>query len=148
MGETAMTVGQLTALAICVLGLGTYTSVRGLLVHIKLRQALEDRKNKKLPTEKTISILTLIAFMTATFLEDRMLNRTDLPVPELFIKVSQGVSAGLFLAVVMLIINHFKPNGIKRDERMLFLETGLLIIMSYLILSPAIMMIYLRLTIT
>ena len=85
--------------------------------------------------------------MTATFLEDRMLNRTDLPVPELFIKVSQGVSAGLFLAVVMLIINHFKPNGIKRDERMLFLETGLLIIMSYLILSPAIMMIYLRLTI-
>jgi hypothetical protein len=63
-----MTVGQLTALAICVLGLGTYTSVRGLLVHVKLRQALEDRKNKKLPTEKTISILTLIAFMTATFL--------------------------------------------------------------------------------
>ncbi len=148
MGETAMTVGQLTALAICVLGLGTYTSVRGLLVHVKLRQALGDRKNKKLPTEKTISILTLIAFIVATFLEDRMLNRTDLPVPELFIKVSQGVSAGLFLAVVMLIINHFKPNGIKRDERMLFLETGLLIIMSYLILSPAIMMIYLRLTIT
>lgn len=141
-----MTVGQLTALAIGLLGLGVFTSVRGLVVHVKLRQALQDRKNKKLPTEKTISILTLIAFMTATFLEDRMLNRTDLPVPELFIKVSQGVSAGLFLAVVMLIINHFKPSGIKRDERMLFLETGLLIIMSYLILSPAIMMIYLKLT--
>ena len=75
-----------------------------------------------------------------------MLNRTELPVPELFEKTSQGVSAGLFLAVVMLIINHFKPSGIKRDGRMLFLETGLLIIMSYLILSPAIMMIYLRLT--
>ncbi len=44
-----MTVGQLTALAICVLGLGTYTSVRGLLVHIKLRKALQDRKNLKLP---------------------------------------------------------------------------------------------------
>lgn len=141
-----MTVGQLTAIAIVVFGLGVFTSVRGLVTHVKLRQALEDRKNKKLPTEKTISILTLIAFMAATFLEDRMLNRTDLPVPELFIKVSQGVSAGLFLAVVMLIINHFKPNGIKRDGTMLFLETGLLIIMSYLILSPAIMMIYLKLT--
>ena len=141
-----MTVGQLTALAICVLGLGTYTSVRGLLVHVKLRQALEDRKNKKLPTEKTISILTLIAFMTATFLEDRMLNRTDLPVPELFIKVSHGVSAGLFLAMVMLIINHFKPNGIKRDERMLFLEMGFLIMLTYLILSPSLMMIYIYIT--
>ena len=148
MGETAMTVGQLTALAICVLGLGTYTSVRGLLVHIKLRRALQDRKNLKLPKEKTISTLMLVVWSAAIYLEDQILHKLDLPVPELFIKVSQGVSAGLFLAVVMLIINHFKPNGIKRDERMLFLETGLLIIMSYLILSPAIMMIYLRLTIT
>lgn len=141
-----MTIGQLTVIAMVVFGLGVYTSVRGFLTHLKLRKALEDRKNKKLPKEKTISILTLIAFMVATFLEDRMLNSTDLPVPELFIKVSQGVSAGLLLAVVMLIINHFKPSGIKRDEQMLFLETGLLIIMSYLILSPAIMMIYLKLT--
>lgn len=141
-----MTVGQLTALAIGLLGLGVFTTVRGLMVHVKLRRALEDRKNLKLPTEKTISTLTLVAFMVATFLEDRMLNRTELPVPELFEKTSQGVSAGLFLAVVMLIINHFKPSGIKRDGRMLFLETGLLIIMSYLILSPAIMMIYLKLT--
>ena len=143
-----MTIGQLTALAICVLGLGTYTSVRGLLVHIKLRRALQDRKNLKLPKEKTISTLMLVVWSAAIYLEDQILHKLDLPVPELFIKVSQGVSAGLFLAVVMLIINHFKPNGIKRDERMLFLETGLLIIMSYLILSPAIMMIYLRLTIT
>ena len=141
-----MTIGQLTALAICVLGLGTYTSVRGLLVHIKLRRALQDRKNLKLPKEKTISTLMLVVWSAAIYLEDQILHKLDLPVPELFIKVSQGVSAGLFLAVVMLIINHFKPNGIKRDERMLFLETGLLIIMSYLILSPAIMMIYLRLT--
>lgn len=141
-----MTVGQLTALAIGLLGLGVFTTVRGLLTHVKLRRALEDRKNLKLPTEKTISTLTLVAFMVATFLEDRMLNRTELPVPELFEKASQGVSAGLFLAVAMLIINHFKPSGIKRDGRMLFLETGLLIIMSYLILSPAIMMIYLKLT--
>ena len=142
-----MTVGQLTALAIGLLGLGVFTSVRGLVTHVKLRQALEDRKNKKLPTEKTISVLTLVAFIAATFLEDQMLNRTELPVPELFVKISQGVTAGLFLALTLLIINHFKPNGIKRDERMLFLETGLLIIMSYLILSPAIMMIYLRLTV-
>lgn len=141
-----MTVGQLTAMAVVVFGLGVFTSVRGLVTHVKLRQALEDRKNKKLPTEKTISVLTLVAFIAATFLEDQMLNRTELPVPELFVKISQGVTAGLFLAVIMLIINHFKPNGIKRDERMLFLETGLLIIMSYLILSPAIMMIYLKLT--
>lgn len=141
-----MTIGQLTALAIGLLGLGVFTTVRGLMVHVKLRRALEDRKILKLPTEKTISILTLVAFMVAIFLEDRMLNRTDLPVPELFIKVSQGVNAGLFLAMVMLIINHFKPSGIKRDGRMLFLETGLLISTSYLILSPAIMMIYLKLT--
>ena len=142
-----MTIGQLTAIAIVVFGLGVFTSVRGLVIHVKLIQALEDRKNKKLPKEKTISILTLITFITATFLEDRMLNRTDLSIPELFINVSQGVSAGLLLAVVMLIINHFKPASIKRDERMLFLETGFLIIISYLILSPAIMMIYLKLTI-
>lgn len=141
-----MTIGQLTALAIGLLGLGVFTTVRGLMVHVKLRRALEDRKIIKLPTEKTISILTLVAFMVAIFLEDRMLNRTDLPVPELFIKVNQGVNAGLFLAMVMLIINHFKPSGIKRDGRKLFLETGLLITTSYLILSPAIMMIYLKLT--
>lgn len=141
-----MTIEQLTALAIGLLGLGVFTTVRGFMVHVKLRRALEDRKILKLPTEKTISILTLVAFMVAIFLEDRMLNRTDLPVPELFIKVNQGVNAGLFLAMVMLIINHFKPSGIKRDGRMLFLETGLLISTSYLILSPAIMMIYLKLT--
>lgn len=141
-----MTIGQLTALAIGLLGLGVFTTVRGFMVHVKLRRALEDRKILKLPTEKTISILTLVAFMVAIFLEDRMLNRTDLPVPELFIKVNQGVNAGLFLAMVMLIINHFKPSGIKRDGRKLFLETGLLITTSYLILSPAIMMIYLKLT--
>lgn len=142
-----MTVGQLTALAICVLGLGTYTSVRGLLVHIQLRKALQDRKNLKLPKERTISTLMLIVWSAAIYLEDQILHRLDLPVPTLFEKVNSGVSAGLFLALILLVRNHFKPASIKRDERMLFLETGFLIIMSYLILSPAIMMIYLRLTI-
>ena len=146
MGEATKTVGQLTALAICVLGLGTYTSVRGLLVHIKLRRALQDRKNLKLPKEKTISTLMLVVWSAAIYLEDQILHKLDLPVPELFIKVSQGVSAGLFLAMVVLIINHFKPNGIKRDERMLFLEMGFLIMLTYLILSSLLMMIYIYIT--
>lgn len=142
-----MTVGQLTALAICVLGLGTYTSVRGLLTHIKLRKALQDRKSLKMPKEKTISILMLVVLFIATYLEDQILHKLNLPIPELFEKASNAINAGLFLAVILLVLNHFKPASIKRDERMLFLETGFLIIMSYLILSPAIMMIYLRLTI-
>ena len=143
-----MTVGQLTALAICVLGLGTYTSVRGLLVHIKLRKALQDRKNLKLPKEKTISTLMLVVWSAAIYLEDQILHKLDLPIPALFEKVGSAVSVGLFLAAILLVRNHFKPASIKRDERMLFLEVGYLMIMSYLILSPAIMMIYLRLTIT
>lgn len=143
-----MTVGQLTALAICVLGLGTYTSVRGLLTHIKLRKALQDRKSLKMPKEKTISILMLVVLFIATYLEDQILHKLNLPIPELFEKASNAINAGLFLAVILLVLNHFKPASIKRDERMLFLETGFLIIVSYLILSPAIMMIYLRLTIT
>ena len=65
MGETTMTVGQLTALAICVLGLGTYTSVRGLLVHLKLRKALEDCNNNKLHTEKTFRGLSIVALLAA-----------------------------------------------------------------------------------
>lgn len=142
-----MTVGQLTALAICVLGLGTYTSVRGLLTHIKLRKALQDRKSLKIPKEKTISILMLVVLFIATYLEDQILHKLNLPIPELFEKASNAINAGLFLAVILLVLNHFKPASIKRDERMLFLETGFLIIVSYLILSPAIMMIYLRLTI-
>lgn len=142
-----MTVGQLTALAICVLGLGTYTSVRGLLTHIKLRKALQDRKSLKMPKEKTISILMLVVLFIATYLEDQILHKLNLPIPELFEKASNAINAGLFLAVILLVLNHFKPASIKRDERMLFLETGFLIIVSYLILSPAIMMIYLRLTI-
>lgn len=142
-----MTVGQLTALAICVFGLGTYTSVRGLLVHIKLRKALQDRKNLKLPKEKTISTLMLVVWSAAIYLEDQILHKLDLPIPALFEKVGSAVSVGLFLAAILLVRNHFKPASIKRDERMLFLEVGFLMIMSYLILSPAIMMIYLRLTI-
>ena len=142
-----MTIGQLTALAIGVLGLGVYSSVRGFIVHIKLRKALQDRKNLKLPKERTISTLMLIVWPVAIYLEDQILNRLDLPVPALFEKVNNGFSAGLFLALILLVHNHFKPASIKRDERMLFLETGFLIIMSYLILSPAIMMIYLKLTI-
>ena len=142
-----MTVGQLTALAICVLGLGTYTSVRGLLTHIKLRKALQDRKSLKMPKEKTISILMLVVLFIATYLEDQILHKLNLPIPELFEKASNAINAGLFLAVILLVLNHFKPASIKRDERMLFLETGFLIIVSYLILSPAIMMNYLRLTI-
>ena len=142
-----MTVGQLTALAICVFGLGIYTSVRGLLVHIQLRKALQDRKNLKLPKERTISTLMLIVWSVAIYLEDQILNRLDLPVPELFEQVGKGVSAGMLIAFVLLVFNHFKPSSIKRDERMLFIETGFLIIITYLILSPAIMMIYLKLTI-
>lgn len=142
-----MTVGQLTTLAICVLGLGVYTSVRGLLTHIRLRKALQDRKNLKLPKERTISTLMLIVWSVAIYLQDQILNRLDLPVPALFEKVNNGFSAGLFLAFILLVHNHFKPASIKRDERMLFIETGFLIIISYLILSPAIMMIYLKLTI-
>lgn len=142
-----MTIGQLTALAICVFGLGIYTSVRGLLVHIQLRKALQDRKNLKLPKERTISTLMLIVWSVAIYLQDQILNRPDLPVPALFEKVNNGFSAGLFLALILLVHNHFKPASIKRDERMLFIDTGFLIIISYLILSPAIMMIYLKLTI-
>lgn len=141
-----MTVGQLTALAIGVLGLGVYSSVRGFIVHIKLRKALQDRKNQKLPKEKTISILMLFVWTAAIYLEDQLLHKLDLPVPELFEQVGKGVGAGMLIALVLLVFNHFKPSSIKRDERMLFIETGLLIIMTYLILSPAIMMIYLRVT--
>jgi len=141
-----MTVGQLTALAIGVLGLGIYSSVRGFVVHIKLRKALQDRKNQKLPKEKTISILMMFVWMAAIYLEDQLLHKLDLPVPESFEQVGKGVGAGMLIALVLLVFNHFKPSSIKRDERMLFIETGLLIIMTYLILSPAIMMIYLRVT--
>lgn len=141
-----MTIDQLTVLAIGVLGLGVYSSVRGFIVHIKLRKALQDRKNLKLPKERTISTLMLIVWSVAIYLQDQILNRLDLPVPALFEKVNNGFSAGLVLALILLAHNHFKPSGIKRDERMLFLETGLHIIISYLILSPAIMMIYLKLT--
>lgn len=142
-----MTVGQLTALAIGVLGLGVYSSVRGFIVHIKLRKALQDRKNQKLPKEKTISILMLFVWTAAIYLEDQLLHKLDLPVPELFEQVGKGVGAGMLIALVLLVFNHFKPSSIKRDERMLFIETGFLIIMTYLILSPAIMMIYLRVTV-
>lgn len=142
-----MTIGQLTALAIGVLGLGVYSSVRGFIVHIKLRKALQDRKNKKLPKEKTISILMLLVWTAAIYLEDQLLHKLDLPVPELFEQVGKGVGAGMLIALVLLVFNHFKPSSIKRDERMLFIETGFLIIMTYLILSPAIMMIYLRVTV-
>lgn len=141
-----MTVGQLTALAIGVLGLGIYSTVRGFIVHIKLRKALQDRKNQKLPKEKTISILMLLVWTAAIYLEDQLLHKLDLPVPELFEQVGKGVNAGMLIALVLLVFNHFKPSSIKRDERMLFIETGFLIIMTYLILSPAIMMIYLRVT--
>lgn len=142
-----MTIGQLTALAIGVLGLGVYSSVRGFIVHIKLRKALQDRKNKKLPKEKTISILMLLVWTAAIYLEDQLLHKLDLPVPELFEQVGKGVGAGMLIVLVLLVFNHFKPSSIKRDERMLFIETGFLIIMTYLILSPAIMMIYLRVTV-
>lgn len=141
-----MTVGQLTALAICVLGLGTYTSVRGFLTHLKLRKALQDRKNLKLPKERTISTLMLLVWTASIYLEDQLLHKLELPVPELFVNVNRGVSVGLFLAVILLVTNHFKPNSIKRDEKMLFLEVGFLIIMSYLILSSPLMLIYLRVT--
>ena len=141
-----MTVGQLTALAIGVLGLGIYSSVRGFITHIKLRKALQDRKNMKLPKEKTISILMMLVWTAAIYLEDQLLHKLDLPVPELFEQVGKGVSAGMLIALVLLVFNHFKPSSIKRDVRMLFIETGFLIIMTYLILSPAIMMIYLRVT--
>ena len=142
-----MTIGQLTVIALVVFGLGVYTSVRGFLTHLKLRKALQDRKNLKLPKERTISTLMLIVWSVAIYLQDQILNRLDLPVPALFEKVNNGFSAGLFLAFILLVHNHFKPASIKRDERMLFIETGFLIIISYLILSPAIMMIYLKLTI-
>ena len=142
-----MTIGQLTALAIGVLGLGVYSSVRGFIVHIKLRKALQDRKNKKLPKEKTISILMMLVWTAAIYLEDQLLHKLDLPVPELFEQAGKGVSVGMLIALVLLVFNHFKPSSIKRDERMLFIETGFLIIMTYLILSPAIMMIYLRVTV-
>ncbi len=89
----------------------------------------------------------LVVWSVAIYLEDQILHKLDLPIPALFEKVGSAVSVGLFLATILLVRNHFKPASIKRDERMLFLEVGFLMIMSYLILSPAIMMIYLRLTI-
>lgn len=139
-----MTIGQLTAIAMVVFGLGVYASVRGFLTHLKLRKALKDRKNSKLPKERTISTLMLLAWIGSVFLEDQLLNRLELPIPELFVIINKGVSAGFGLAIILLVINHFKPSGIERDEKMLFLEVGFLIILSYLILSNSLMLIYLK----
>ena len=139
-----MTIGQLSVFAVCLFGLGVFTTVRGFLTHLKLRKALKDRKNSKLPKERTISTLMLLAWIGSVFLEDQLLNRLELPIPELFVIINKGVSAGFGLAIILLVINHFKPSGIERDEKMLFLEVGFLIILSYLILSNSLMMIYLK----
>ena len=139
-----MTIGQLTAIAMVVYGLGVYTTVRGFITHLKLRKALKDRKNSKLPKERTISTLMLIAWIGSVFLEDQLLNRLELPIPELFVIINKGVSAGFGLAIILLVINHFKPSSVERDNKMLFLEVGFLIILSYLILSNSLMMIYLK----
>lgn len=143
-----MTIGQLTLFATCLFGLGVFTTVRGVITHYKVRLAIQDRKKNKLPEEKTISILMLIAWTGATYLEDQLINKLELPLPEWFIDIGKAMSVGLAIAFVLLVMNHFRKTSKERDERMLFLECGFLIMLSYLIISPALMMIYLRLTIS
>lgn len=141
-----MTIGQLTALAICVLGLGIYSTAKGLITHIKLRKALQNRKKLNLPKERAINVLMLVTWTGAIYLEDQILHKHNLPIPELFLKVGSAFNVALVLATILFIHNHFRKASIKRDDRMLFIETGFLIIVPYLILSPAIMAIYLRVT--
>lgn len=121
------------------LGFGTYAIRASFKTHLLTRELVKAKK--PLNTDPVITIKLMAALVIAVIFEKFVIQATEV-VPKIYTLVALPASVMLVGIVIMSIVTRRQEPTEAKVNRMLFLETGLLLILSYQILSPVLLTIY------